>query len=184
MKLKLSTLRVAMAALAIGLAAPAFAGPGHDHDEAPAAAGGSALPKFDAHSDLFEVVATLHADELSVTVDRYADNSPVLKAAVSLESGSIKADGTFHEDHGDYSFDAAPFRQPGTYPVVLTITASGDTDILAGELVVAAADAGHGHAAHGGWQRWAAIAAALLAVLAVAAFAVRAVRRRTTRSHA
>lgn len=126
----------------------AIAAPGHDHDhgdEAPTAAAGPASPRFEAHSDLFEVVGVLEGDELSVFVDRFADNAPVLKAKVELESGSTKAVGQFHEDHGDYSFAAGPFKKPGTYPITLTIAAGEETDLLAGDLIVPDEHAGHDH---------------------------------------
>jgi hypothetical protein len=125
---------------------PAIAGPGHDHgDEAPAAAAGPASPRFEAHSDLFEAVGVLEGEELSVFIDRFADNVPVLKAKVELESGSTKVFGQFHEDHGDFSFASAPFRKPGSYPITLTITAGEEIDILAGNLVIADEHAGHDH---------------------------------------
>lgn len=125
----------------------AIASPGHDHshDEAPQAATGPAAPRFEAHSDLFEVVGVLSESELSVFVDRFADNAPVLKAKVELESGKTQGVGQFHEDHGDYSFDAKPFQKPGSYPISLTITAGDDVDILAGNLVVTNDAASHNH---------------------------------------
>lgn len=137
------------------LASTAFAGPGHDHgDAAPATASAPALPRFEAQSDLFEVVGILNAGELSVFVDRFADNAPVLKAKVDIESGSLKATGEFHAEHGDYSFPAAAFQKPGTYPITLTITAGDDVDILAGNLVVPDVVAAHDHANESAWKRW------------------------------
>ena len=125
---------------------PAFAGPGHDHgDEAPAVAETQGSPRFEAHSDLFEAVGVLEGDHLSVFVDRFADNAPVLKATVELESGDIKAVGEFHEEHGDYSFAAASFNKPGSYPITLTITSGDEVDVLAGNLVVPDEHTSHGH---------------------------------------
>jgi hypothetical protein len=125
---------------------PAIAGPGHDHgDEAPAAAAGPVSPRFEAHTDLFEVVGVLEGDELSVFIDRFADNAPVLKAKVELESGSTKAVGEFHEKHGDYRFAAAPFKKPGSHPITLTVMAGDETDLLAGDLVVPDQHAEHDH---------------------------------------
>jgi hypothetical protein len=125
----------------------AIASPGddHSHDEAPQAAAGPASPRFEAHSEVFEVVGVLGESELSIFVDRFADNGPVLKAKVELESGKTQAVGQFHEDHGDYSFDAKAFQQPGSYPISLTIAAGHDVDILAGNLVVPDDALGHGH---------------------------------------
>lgn len=131
-------------AIASGTAA---ASPGHDHshDEAPQAATGPASPRFEAQSDLFEVVGVLGDSELSVFVDRYDDNAPVLKAKVELESGVTKALGQFHEDHGDYSFAAASFKKPGNHAITLTIADGDDVDILAGNLVVPETSVSHAH---------------------------------------
>ncbi len=115
----------------------AIAGPGHDHGDAAAATPtGPTAPRFEAHSDLFELVGVLEGEELSVFVDRFADNAPVLKAELALESGAIKATGEFHNDTGDYKFKAAGFAKPGSYPVTITVSAGDEVDILAGNLVV------------------------------------------------
>jgi len=127
--------------LAVGLAVPALAGPGHDgghdHDEAPVVTAGPALPRFEAHSDLFEIVGTLdHHGELSLTLDRYATNEPVPDARIELESGSVKANAEFRPELGAYRFAANAFGEPGSYPITLTVTAGSDVDLLAADLVV------------------------------------------------
>ncbi|MFM9880033.1 MAG: hypothetical protein ACKVOO_06455 [Burkholderiaceae bacterium] len=109
---------------------------GHSHDAAPAALNSPALPRFAAQSDLFEAVGVLTGAELSIFVDRFASNEPVLAAKVELESGSVKAAASFHADQGDYRTPSEPFKKPGTYPITLTITAGDQTDLLVGELVV------------------------------------------------
>ena len=165
------------------LSRPAWAGAGHDHGDAPAVAAGTSSPRFTAHSDLFEVVGILIGDELSITVDRYATNEPVLKAKVELESGSVKVVADFHADHGDYSVPSSTFQKPGTYAVVLTITAGEQTDLLAGELVVPSPDAQAAHDGHARpWLRWAAYAAGALVLAAIALVALR--RRQRGKSFA
>ena len=153
---------------------PAWAGAGHDHGDAPAQAAGTASPRFTAHSDLFEAVGVLMGDELSITIDRYATNEPVLNSKVELESGSLKAVADFHADHGDYSVPSSTFKKPGTYAIVLTITAGDQTDLLAGELVVPSPDAQATHDEHApSWLRWAAYAGATLLLVGVASIAIR-----------
>ena len=167
----------------------ALAGPGHDHGdgghdhgEAPMPSGGSASPRFAVQSELFEAVGVLQGGELSVFIDRYADNAPVLDAVVELESGDFKATGTLHKDHGDYSFSGAAFARPGRYPIVLTVTAGGDVDLLAGNLVVPEPET-----AHDGWRsglagaaRYAVAAVVAAAALLLAAVIVRRRRRAET----
>lgn len=131
--------------LALGLAAPAMAGPGHDGghepDEVPLASTGPAQPRFEAHSDLFEVVGALNRGELALTLDRYATNEPVADAQIELESGNYKAIGEARAEPGMYRFESVPFATPGTYPITLTITAGDDVDLLAADLVVPPAPA-------------------------------------------
>ncbi|SIQ06629.1 hypothetical protein SAMN05421829_102154 [Aromatoleum tolulyticum] len=127
------------------LATPALAGPGHegghDHDEAQPVASGPAVPRFEAHSELFEVVGVVSRGALALTLDRYASNEPVPDAQIELESGSFKAQGEYVPERQLYRFAAAPFAAPGSYPVTLTITAGDDVDLLAADLVVPQAQA-------------------------------------------
>ncbi len=164
--------------LALG-AQPAMAGPGHDHgDAAPAASGAPTSPRFEAHSDLFEVVGVVNGSSLSLTIDRFATNEPVPNAKVELESGAFKGIGKFSAEHADYDFEGLSFTKPGTYPISLTITAGDEVDILAGNLVIPDPEAGHVDAKKStpAWWIWAA-GAALLAGVAFVFFLSR--RRRT-----
>ena len=152
-------------ATTVASAAPGAHGPNGEHLDAPATAqAGAARPRVEARSDLFELVATLHGGELSVLIDRYETNEPVLGATLELESGGVKAKGVFHADQGDYAFDdpklLALLRTPGEHAVVFTLVAGSDSDLLDGTLVGATAkderaraaggdahghDHGHGH---------------------------------------
>ncbi len=155
-----------------------IAGPGHDHgDEAPLTTTGTASPRFEAHSDLFEVVGVLGGSELSIFVDRFADNAPILKAKVELESGIAKAVGQFHEEHGDYSFAAASFQKPGSYPITLTITVGDEIDVLAGNLVVPEESASHDDESSHALER-AGIWALVFFVLAALIWAARWLQKR------
>jgi hypothetical protein len=70
--------------------APRWRGPGHDHgDEAPAASG-TASPRVTSHSDLFELVGIVDAGVMTVYLDRYASNEPVVGAKVEVEAGAAK----------------------------------------------------------------------------------------------
>ena len=56
----------------------------HGEKKAPAASSANAGPRFEAHSDLFEVVGTVERDQLTITVDRYASNEPVRRRGLLL----------------------------------------------------------------------------------------------------
>lgn len=161
---------------------PLFAGEGHSHDAAPAVAGGPALPRFSAHSDQFEAVGVLQAEELSILIDRYETNEPVLNARLEIESGSFRLLAAFHSDHGDYSAPGQAFKNPGTYPITLTVVAGDQTDLLTGVLVVPDPGAAHPTTAPGRpWGLWLAVAAGLLALAAAVGWRQRRSRSSTIR---
>lgn len=136
------------------LASPGAHGPNGEHLDAPgqnASAVGSA-PSFEAHSDLFELVGRLQGGELSLLINRFATNDPVLDAKVEVESGALKAAAKFHADMGDYAVDDEAMLKllgaPGEHPIIVTVLAGQDTDLLDGNLKVAAAAAQAGGHAH------------------------------------
>jgi hypothetical protein len=142
------------------LAAPGAHGPNGEHLDAPASqATPSALPRLEAKTEAYELVATLQASELSVLIDRYATNEPVLGAALELEVGGVKARAAFRAEQGDYAFGDAKLlallRTPGEHALVFTLVAGAENDLLDGTLVTtaagaaAAADHRHAHGEHG-----------------------------------
>lgn len=161
-------LRILIGAAALLSAGPASSGPGHDHGNAAPTSTATASPRFDTHSDLFEVVGILGVSELSIFVDRYGDNAPVLKARVEMDIGGNKAVGAFNAELGSYGFANAALQKPGTYPVTLTISAGDDVDILAGNLVVPDPHAGHVHEAVS--FKWFYVLIAAIAIAAAVAF--------------
>lgn len=118
---------------ALFIAPAALAGEGHDHDAAPAAAAGTALPRFAAVSDLFELVGIVDGTRLTVYLDRHDDNTPVAGATVALELDGTPVALTEGAD-GSFEGTLAAALPPGVVPVTATITAGPDTDLLAGEL--------------------------------------------------
>ena len=150
---------------------PALAGGDHDHGDAAPSATGSALPRFAAVSDSFELVGVLDGQQLTLYLDRFADNAPVRGATLVLDIA-----GTSHQAEalappqgdGTYRVTLKDTPKPGVLPITATVTVGNDSDLLAGELdlhaAAPAADAGHA----GAWTQragWAAAALALLAAL-------------------
>ena len=56
--------------------------------------------------------------------------------------GSFKAVAQIDPERGVYSVVADPFKQPGSYPIQIVVSAGSDTDLLGADLVVADAHAG------------------------------------------
>ena len=122
------------------IAAPGAHGPNGEHLDAPASAGlASQRPRVTAQSDLFELVAELHEGELSIMIDRFDSNEPLLAAQVEVESGGIKAKAAFHDDLGDYAMDdeklLAILKKPGEHALVFTVVAGNSSDLLDGVLL-------------------------------------------------
>lgn len=162
----------------VAVAGPGAHGPNGEHLDAP---GGhvhtDAGPRIETFTESFELVGHLQGDELSVLIDRYETNEPVLNGKLEVEFNGLKAPAKFHADHGDYAVDDAKFLQalskPGKHPLVFTLTAGEESDLLEGTMEVKGEDADHGHShdnSHGhsySLKTWA-IGGGLLSILLVA----------------
>jgi hypothetical protein len=163
------------------LAAPAWAGEGHDHGDAAPAVVGQALPRFSAVSETFELVGVLSGKQITLYLDRFADNSPVRDAQIELEIGGAKFKAEKQgEDEYEVVLPEAP--KPGLLPVTATVAAGNEADLLAGELDIhetAHADkAAHTHS----WTEYAGWAAAGIAALGLLAWGGRVMSNRRTRA--
>ena len=171
---------LALCAMSPAFASPGAHGPNGEHLDGPVAvAGGAAVPRVETFTESFELVGHLSGGELSVMIDRYETNAPVLNGTLEVEYKGLKAPAKFHADLGDYAIDdpklLAALSKPGAHPLLFTLIAGDESDLLEGTLLVAAAPAGE-HDHFDGW-RWiigATLAAALLAAMLIA-------RRRLTR---
>ena len=75
---------LAVTAVLCGAIAPASAHEGHDHGEQPPVSAG-ALPRGEADSDVFEIVAIVRGENLEIYLDRFATNEPVTGATLEVE---------------------------------------------------------------------------------------------------
>lgn len=173
----LAMVYAAVSALAVSAATagPGAHGPNGEHlaEQAPNAAGIASTPRFKAKTEVFELVGVLAGGELSLLIDRFETNEPVLRAAVEVEAAGVRASASFHADHGDYSVTdpklVQALAQPGQHPIVITVmAAAGESDLLEATLETPASAAAHPHDHTTGRARWAAagLAAALLAATA------------------
>lgn len=157
--------------LALALACPAAllagpGGPGHEHDEAKAAPAGAAAPRFESHSELFELVGVLENGKVTLYLDRYRDNVPVTDAKLEVEADAFKGEAA-PETGGTYTLPGDRFASPGRHALTFTVTAGGEIDLLNGVLEVALPGTTLGVPAetHRLWQYWPlALGTALLAI--------------------
>lgn len=169
----LHILLITLCAMAPAFASPGAHGPNGEHLDGPAAtAGGTAAPRVETFTEAFELVGQLSGGELSVLIDRYETNEPVLNAILEVEHKGLKAQAKFHKDMGDYAIDdpklLAALSKPGSHPLLFTLVAGDESDLLEGTLVVSAEQT-HEPERSGAWP-WligAAIGAAALAAIVI-----------------
>ena len=177
--------RLLSALLLLALALPALAAPGahgpngeHPDGAATTSTTGTA-PRVETFSELFELVGNLSGGELSILIDRYDTNEPVLNGKLEVQYKDLKAQAKFHNDIGDYAIDDEKFLKalsaPGKHALLFTFVADGESDLLEGTLEVGAAahDDHDDHASR--WRWWWLLSVPVLAALA---FLVARVRRR------
>lgn len=183
------TCKTCLALVAMGLSLAAWAGPGahgpngeHLDGAANTASKAGTSPRMEARTEQFELVATLSGSELSMLIDRYATNEPVLEAQVEVESGGLKAKAPFHDDIGDYAVDDEKMLRllasPGEHPLVITVIHGNESDLMEGTLVVTRAQDSEAHE-HGPHARWPWVIAGALGLAATAAMVIRRQRRLT-----
>ena len=114
---------------------------GHDHDAPPPATISNLVPRAEAVSELYELVAIARAGELAIYLDRFATNESVDGASIEVETpaGPESARAVANEP---YRLSAPWTNKPGTYELIFTVTKDGNADVLPATLVVPADAAG------------------------------------------
>lgn len=178
----LNLLFAALLVMSPAFANPGAHGPNGEHLDGPAAtaSSGSGVPRVETFTESFELVGHLSGGELSVMIDRYETNEPVLNGKLEVQYKNLKANAKFHPDLGDYAIDDERFLKaisaPGSHALLFTLIAGEESDLLEGTLQVSAAadDPGHDRFFERPWS----IALAVVAVLLAAAAIVRRRRQR------
>lgn len=127
------------------LAGPGAHGPGGEHLDAPAGQMQvDATPRIDTFTESFELVGRLQGGALSILIDRYETNEPVLDGKLEVELNGLKATAAFHADRGNYVVNDPAFLKalttPGKHALVFTLAAANESDLLEGTLDVLAAN--------------------------------------------
>jgi hypothetical protein len=159
-------------------AGPGAHGPNGEHLDSPTAGQTQAMQaslQIEAVSDLFELVATLVGGEVTIFIDRFETNAPVLQAQVEVASGGLKAQAPFQADLGHYAIDDPAMLKklstPGEHPLVITVLAGKDSDLLDAVLRVPKPSAVNDP--HLRWGPWALGAMSTLVLLGIAAARLR-----------
>lgn len=114
---------------------PLLAHEGHDHGAQVPAPIANLVPRGEAASETYEVVAVARGGALAVYVDRFSTNEPVDDATVEIETpvGPATATGKPGEP---YRLAAPWSSKPGSYDLIFTVTKAGSADVLPLTLVV------------------------------------------------
>lgn len=129
--------RIAAAGAAMAaflLAVPAHSHEGHDHGDAPAPVVAQSVPRTEAQSALFELVAVARGGSLEIYLDRFEINEPVTDAAIDVETPSGPV--TAAADGDVYRLDAPWALQPGAHDLIFTVSSGTDIDFLTATLTV------------------------------------------------
>ena len=174
MKMNHFALGLMFAVLATGGHGVALAHEGEDHSQGKAPLAQSLLPRAEAASEDFELLAVLEADRLLIYLDRHASNEPVTKAIVEVEGAGLTAKAT-EVSAGVYAV-ALPQPLPiGSHAFTFTLLAGDIADLLTAKFELAPRAAiTPQRPTERRWWPWAAGAGALGA----AGFGVMALRRR------
>lgn len=101
---------------------------------------GAPIPVAVAESEAFEVVGRLEDEGFVFYIDRADSNAPVLDATLEVETGGKSAKAVFRAERGDYLIADTdwlkPLRQPGEYPLAMTLVAGADSDLLTADFDV------------------------------------------------
>lgn len=152
-----------------------WADAGHDHGAPAPAAAGSGQPRFSATSESFELVGVLNGKQLSLYLDRAADNSPVKDAKLELELGGVKVD-VKPLGEGEFTATLAQELKTGVTAVAATVVAGQETDLLAGDLEIRNNAPAVDTATNLPWKKYGAWLMAGLLTLALLAWGLRRVR--------
>lgn len=143
-----------------------FAHGGEDHGEAQALPTNTrSLPSAEAKSTDFELFTQLQGDTLTVYLDSYSDNQPVIGASIEVESEAFKAS-LQAVAAGTYQASASALNHPGEHSLLFTVVAGEQSDLLDTVLsVTTVVAAEHTQASRRLWWLGAALAALAIAVL-------------------
>ena len=151
--------------LMTGIVAVASAHEGHNHDqEREPQSNVAAAPTLTAVSENYELVAIVQWRQMTVYLDQFESNAPVIDADLDFDFSGTGVKATRNAD-GTYSV-ALPKNVDlkSTMPVTITILAAAGPDLLSGDLVIPKSEA------HSSWSDlWvlAIVAACLIALLLI-----------------
>jgi hypothetical protein len=87
-----------------------------------------------AKSDLYGLVGVLKGDRLAIYIDQFANNEPVVDAALSVKIGEDEPRSAEVQPDGTYVVSSERFRGAGIVKIAVSVTAKSGVDLLMGAL--------------------------------------------------
>ena len=123
------------------LAGPLAAHEGHDHGAPSAPVMTTGSPRIALHSDSYELVGVLRGARLTLFLDRYAGNEPVVDARIAVSIGTSGDVAAMSTPEGTYLVSSEQLVGTGPLELVFAITHARGDDLLIGTLERPAAPA-------------------------------------------
>lgn len=99
------------------------------HGEQAASAPADVLPRGESASPVFQTVLVAHEGQLTIYLDRFATNEPIVDAAIEVETPDGPAPARPQPD-SSYGLKAPWLLKAGHVDIALTVTAGDDVDVL------------------------------------------------------
>ena len=115
-------------------AAPGAHGPDGEHLTTDSPQQLSLQPRFEAFSEVFELVGELHQHQLVLYLHDYQSNRPVADAQIELETANLRSSAHFVADKNHYLIEDPAlldvFQQHSRHELILTIISKDNADLL------------------------------------------------------
>ena len=112
----------------------ALAHEGHVHGDEPPPPSVQTAPRATTVSALFELVAVANGTGLTIYLDRFDTNAPVIGATLDVETPAGPASAV--QDGEVYLLEAPWAASPGVYELLFTVAAGADIDFLTATLTI------------------------------------------------
>jgi cobalt-zinc-cadmium efflux system membrane fusion protein len=126
-----------VAGVFLSLSTPLAHEGGHEDDDATRSAlSSSTYPRVTAQSELYELVGIVRGERLSIYLDHFATNEPVVDAKVKVAIGDTEPVDAERTENGVYTISLPRLARTGSVEVVFNVTAASGDDLLVGGLTL------------------------------------------------